>query len=287
MSDLRHTTYSGAYRPTELVGRSRQKQDIVEAVEGGRRVVYIEGQGGIGKTHLLTEAAAFIPELVRSKPKPIVLAIIDFYNTALHSSISLEQALIDRIRERPDGDSAVLDQFAELVEKYRAGHGSEAEVHEAFADAFNRWAGQRRVVLCFDTAEALEYGRDDQRDIDDRDIAGQKVSAVQWILQKLKKLSNATLLIAGRPTRTRYLYHQLGKAEEQPLLLSLDTLSHEETRAYFEASEYGQGEDEETIERVWLLSNGRPILISLAIDWLQRGSNWAISIGTIWTICAR
>jgi tetratricopeptide (TPR) repeat protein len=262
-------TYLVAYPPEQLVGRKQEQEDICYAIEDGKRVVYLEGQGGIGKTRLLTEAAGFIPEMVPDR-MPIVLGLIDFYDTAMHSSIALEDALASRIR-RQSKDETLLQDFFRVLEQYRAGRTEEKWVHETFAQVFNEWVEDRYAVLCFDTAEALEYGRDAEEVIEDCEIEGEEAPAAKWIQKYLRNLNNAMLLIAGRPTRT--LHTQLKESYSTDLWtdISLEAFSLEETYQYFKASPYGSDEDKETIERIWLLTGGRPILLSLAIDWLYRG----------------
>lgn len=262
-------TYSVAYPPEQLVGRKQEQEEICRAIEGGKQVVYVEGQGGIGKTRLLTEAASFIPEMVPDRPT-VVLGIIDFYDTAMHSSIALEDALASRIRRQSE-DETLFQDFSRILEQYRAGRTEEKQVHETFAQAFNEWVEDRYAVLCFDTAEALEYGRDAEEVIEDCEIEGEEAPAAKWIQENLRNLNNAMLLIAGRPTRTMHTRLRESYSRDLWTDMSLEAFSLEETYQYFKASPYGSDEDKETIERVWLLTGGRPILLSLAIDWLYRG----------------
>jgi tetratricopeptide (TPR) repeat protein len=258
---------SVAYPPEWLVGREKEQEAICQAIRDGVRVVYIEGEGGIGKTRLLEEAERFIGDL----PFPyIVLDIVDFYDTAMHGSLALEEALARQMQERA-GEGAVLETFFSVLERYRVGAVTEDDVHAAFTEAFNAWAGERRAVLRFDTAEFLEYGQDAPEVLEECEVFGEEVPAVTWLQERLPQLERATAVIAARPTRA--LREQLEGAYSEGLwtYLSLITLSLEEARQYFRASEYGREVDEEMVERIWLLSDGRPIMLSLAIDWLASG----------------
>jgi tetratricopeptide (TPR) repeat protein len=262
-------TYSVAYPPEQLVGREQEQKDICRAITEGKRVIYLEGQGGIGKTRLLTEAPDFIPKGIAERA-PVVLGIVDFYDTAMHSSIALDDALADRIRAQ-SGDETLFQDFSRVLEQYRAGHAEEKRVHEAFARAFNDWIEDRHAVFCFDTAEALESGRDAEEVVEECEIEGEEAPAARWIQKNLRDLNNATLLIAGRPTRTLHTQLRASYPPDLWMDVSLEAFSLEEAYQYFKASPYGRDEDRETIERIWLLSGGRPILLSLAIDWLYRG----------------
>jgi hypothetical protein len=255
-----------AYPPERLIGRESQQETIGQAIQEDARLVYIEGGAGIGKTRLLDEVEGIIGDL---PGPPIVLGVIDFYDTAKHGSLALEEALAEEMRKR-DGRKAVEIFFASL-ERYRTGEASADDVHAAFAEAVKAWVGERWVVLRFDTAEFLEYGQEDQEVLEECEVLGEEVPAVQWLQEYLPRLERVTALVAARPTRA--LRRQLEEAYPSHLwrFVPLDTLSLDETREYFRASRFGQEIDEEMVERMWLLTGGRPILLSLAIDWLARG----------------
>nr|HID14623.1 tetratricopeptide repeat protein [Anaerolineae bacterium] len=255
-----------AYPPERLIGRKSQQEAIRQAVQEGIRLVYIEGGAGIGKTRLLAEVESIVGNLPEP---PVVLGVVDFYDTAKHGSLALEEALAEEMRKR-DGEDAVEAFFA-LLERYRTEEASADEVHAAFVDACKAWIGERWAVLRFDTAEFLEYGQEDQEVLEECEVLGEEVPAVQWLRKHLPRLKRVTALVAARPTRI--LQRQLEEAYPSHLwrFVPLDTLSLDETREYFRASPFGQEIDEEMVERMWLLTDGRPILLSLAIDWLARG----------------
>ncbi len=263
--------YSMAFSPEKLVGRNEEQKAICDAIRRGVQVIYIEGEGGIGKTRLLTEVND--DNIIKALSfRTVVLCIVDFYDTAMHSGVALEDTLAKRIT-RQSNNEYLFKAFFDLLEKYRAGHSKEADVHTAFKEAFNTWIEDKWAILRFDTAESLEYGRDAPEVLKECDVSGNDTSVVTWIQENLPALNHATALIAGRPTHTLYNDLQRVYSEDKWLYLRLETLSLEESHEYFKASVYGSDVDEETIERIWLLTNGRPILISLAIDWLYSGLN--------------
>jgi hypothetical protein len=255
-----------AYPPERLIGRESQQEAIRQAIRDGVRLLYIEGGAGIGKTRLLTE----VENIVSILPEPpIVLGVVDFYDTAKHGSLALEETLAEEMRKR-GGGSAVEDFFTKL-EQYRSGEASADDVHDAFANAWKAWIGKRWAVLRFDTAEFLEYGQEAQEVLEECEVLGEEVPAVKWLREYLPKLERVTALVAARPTRA--LRQQLERAypSEQWRFVLINTLSLEETRKFFRASQLGPEIDEDMVERIWLLTDGRPILLFLAIDWLARG----------------
>jgi hypothetical protein len=259
--------YSVAYPPERMIGREKEQDAIRQAIQDGARVVYIEGGPGIGKTRLLAETDSFVCDLPCSL---IVLDIVDFYDTAMHGSLALEERLAQQIRQRAE-EGSVVETFLSALERYRVGEVTEDEVHAAFTQVFNGWVGERWAVLRFDTAEFLEYGQDALEVLEECDVWGEEAPVLTWLRECLPTLERATVLVAARPTRA--LRQQLESAYSGELWvhLPLDTLSLQETRQYFQASEYGREFEEGMVERIWLLTYGRPILLSLAIDWLARG----------------
>ena len=257
-----------AYVPTELVGRQEETQKIRQAVDEGKRVVLLEGMGGIGKTRMLNEAPTYLEESARNL---VFLEILDFYDTAMHGSLALEEALAYQIEER-DAHVEVFEEFFKVASDLRTSRiDDEQIVHATFAEAFKTWLGDRWAVLRFDTAEALEVGKDAQEVRDECEIYEEVAPAATWLQKHLREFAQTTALIAARPTL--HLRESLAQAYADDLwcYLRLDTLSLAEARTFFNISEFGRQIDAEMVKRIWLLSDGRPILLSLAIDWLASG----------------
>lgn len=255
-----------AHPPERLIGRKGQQEAIRRAVQEGARIVYIEGGAGIGKTRLLEETESIVSDL---PGPPVVLGIVDFYDTAMHGSLALEEALASEIQKREEEKS--VERFFAALDKYRVGETSADEVHRAFKENWNALVQDRWVILRFDTAEFLEYGQEAPEVVETCEIFGEEVPAAQWFREHLPGLERTTALVAARPTR--FLRRSLERAFSPSLwrFIPLDTLDLEETREYFLSSRFGQEIDEEMVERIWLLTGGRPILLSLAIDWLIQG----------------
>jgi tetratricopeptide (TPR) repeat protein len=256
-----------AYKLSEFVGREQEKDIIRESLRKGAKVIYLSGEGGIGKTRLLEE----LPEIV----KPLGLAykifnVIDFYNTSNHIGITIEETLLKEIQKDSDNLVEVKEAF-EKLDKLRRKEIEESEFHQSFVRAFSAWIEDSWAILCFDTAEFLEYGQDAPEVLSECEVETDVVPAVTWLKSWLPKLDQATAVIASRPSPRLKRQLQKSYPDEEWADVPLDHLSLNETQDYFQKSEYGHAVDHEMVERIWILTDGRPILISLAIDWLVRG----------------
>lgn len=261
--------HSVAYSLEQLVGRTKEREAIRQAAQSGVRVVYIEGDGGIGKTRLLDEVDRFVQDL---QPRPVVLGIVDFYDTTMHGSLALEETLARQMQQQAGGQREAIQTFLSTLDQYRMGADiDQDQLHTAFTEAFNRWAGERWVMLRFDTAEFLEYGQDEPEVLEECEVWGEEASVVTWLRTRLPTLERATALIAARPTQKLRLQLEDAYSEDLWQYLPLGILSLDDAVQYFQTSGYGRRIDEEMIERIWLLTNGRPIMLSLSIDWLVRG----------------
>ena len=279
MSDLLAPEHSVAYRTKQLVGRRDCKEKIRQAVDNEVRIVYIEAESGIGKTRLLEGVRDFVPQ--DSIVDTEVCSLVDFYDTEMHSDIALCEALTHRLRDNVEAESEsdafkeAWDDFHNAVDNYRLRakrRGDWEPVYDAFRDLFNIWSEEKWIVLCFDTVEFLEYGQDDPQVIADCEIEGEEAPVLRWFEECLPELDRVTAILAARPTRTGDLRRKIESLYQPGFLsLNLDTFSLDATREFFRSSEYGKKvQDSDMIERLHLLTDGRPILLSLAVDWLNR-----------------
>lgn len=258
-----------SYKLNELVGRDKEKKEIQDAVRNQKRVILIKGNAGIGKTRILEE----LPKILDSIRSEDFFDIVDFYDTAMHNSLGLEEYLAHHITEHIKNEPTSADQFKDFFQKlhlYRLGVIAEKDVHEAFVRDFNQWNQQRWLILRFDTGETLEYGQDAQEIKNICEIEDEVVSSGDWLLRYLPQIERTTTVIACR--KSHYLHAAIQEAfSNQSVMICLQTLSLEDIKKYFQQFVEAKDVDDEMIERIWLLTDGRPILVSLAIDWLICG----------------
>jgi tetratricopeptide (TPR) repeat protein len=263
-------------RRLSLVGRHAEKERIVRAIRGeGSPILFLEGIAGIGKTILLEEAGRIAQE-----HNALCSPIVDFYDTEMHSHQALEAAVsqsLDPERKAFQGYWVRREQIERtLMPERKTLKEQQEELWGLFLQGYTTIADKQRVVLRFDTAERLEYERDSEEVLADCEVSPQDAPSWEWLLERIADLRNTAILIAARPTPTGLLKQSLlDTHKEKALYLEIGRFTPEETVTYFQATDFGKqvvDESPEMVGKVHLLTEGRPILIALALDWLERGT---------------
>jgi tetratricopeptide (TPR) repeat protein len=258
-----------------LIGRQKEKESIARAIEGqGPPILFLEGIAGIGKTVLLEETSRIAQEHGVLCPP-----IVDFYDTEMHAHRALESAIALNL---DPGKEIFREYWARqeeiertLLPERKTLREQQEELWGLFLKAYTTVADRQRVVLRFDTAERLEYGRDSPEVLNDCEVSPEDAPSWEWHLKRIGDLKNTAILIAARPTSTGLLKQRLLDAHRERVLpLGIEGFTLEDTEAYFRTCSVGKqiaNEAPEMIKKVHTLANGRPILIALALDWLERG----------------
>lgn len=239
-----------------FIGRQRELKQIDDLIGewDSRRVVFINGGGGIGKTRLLQEIYA----RYRMNAKLCVAEIIDLDDPNLRSSESVGQKIADLVGTR---------HFAPYHELLRDWHKMERagvsltgldfqskKVRQAFIDNFNQASASQRVVLFLDTTD--RFGNTELWD---------------YLSHLIGAAKNAVFLIAGRNAADlgSQMANDLG---EDVLIIDLQPLVAEDSEKYLQQklTILRIQLSPELSKKLLILAEGRPILIDLAIEWIAR-----------------
>lgn len=280
--------YLSPLATAELVGRKGELKQVEEAIldRPQRQIVYIKGQGGIGKTrlvhHILDQPPGGIPLLVASRP-------VDMYHTFNHTVEGLIQAfqdVLDTNGQRFRRYSEERRRLYEIAREERVQWQKQREqMLEAFIADWNDSAHNRRILVALDTVERLFLQEDPvaQR----LSVPTARSLVYDWLLHEFfPRIENTVVILAGRPVRVP-VERELEKAGVFHSI-SLSGLTEEETLEYFDkliptlrasgrerdifAAERLIQWDEEFRRMVFHTLRDdetiRPILLALAIDHL-------------------
>lgn len=243
-------------RLTEFIGREEELKLIDELVNewGTLRLLYIDGPGGIGKTRLLQE----VQRRYRGHEHLLIPNdLMDFANRSLHIGVNVGRWIATQFGKNWFSD--YLREIDDLSQLEMAGVSQERQAEqvrrtiEIYLACHNRIAKQKRMIFLVDTMEAL-YNLD----------------ALGILVQMTLRTKNTLWIISGRGADKAYnsLAHYNVDTQTRRLCV-LKPFSGKEADAYFEQTEIGEYIDDEMREKIRLLSNGRPVMIDLAIDWLE------------------
>jgi hypothetical protein len=303
-TDRLHEAYTGARATPALVGRTAVLQQIQEVVhqQGTTVVIYFVGRGGVGKTRLIQHALttyAGQPDLM------VADRLIDLYHTRNRSIGGLVESILEVVKPVGDyilsqsQDDRVDEKLEALARAEQEGLSTaelisrREELTELLLDTINRFTQKERLILALDTAERLFVARDVAQE--KLCLTDQRPAILDWLLTAfLPKISNAVILVAGRPdplNLSEELHNATQSKRQLFVPLQLQGLHEEEALAYFdviaeraETSERASDRQAALIIKQWTLEERkalfyclhddgsvphiRPILLALAIDHL-------------------
>ncbi len=240
----------------------QQEKDLIEAAvkaQDSLRFVCVTGVGGIGKSTMLRS----FQKRYEKKQGFAVSELLDFDDLRLH----ILQNILHELASQLSTSEAEFEEYfkaADLLREMQRGGSSlfsvedqEERVMVAFMDGYHALSQNRRSLILFDTLEKV-----------------QDLSLWSELVQVLVQLENTAVLLAGR--RGDKVNEHLLRAISEPAsseVVTLHGLLREESLTYFKRTDLGKflaEDDPQQAQTVCWLSNGRPILIDLAVDWLGR-----------------
>jgi len=286
------TEYTGARAP-EFVDRQEILSRIRQAIQDKNtsHVFYITAFGGMGKTRLAREVLLRCRHdrewAVHGMRLLAAEDVVDLYHVQTHSLEGLARAIRAVLRPGPGYFSSYERKLSRFErDKYNlAGMLRELstirdEVAKSFLDDLNRLAETHRVVLALDTAEKLLYETDEVQRV--LGLAEEGIAVLPWLLHGfLPHLKNTVVIITGRPQPKRLrddlrqtlpdrlTEHELAEFAKDDALAYFEAVAQAARRSgQIEAAERIESIPTDTREVIWLYTGGRPILLSLVIDYL-------------------
>lgn len=277
----------------EIVGRQDEIRDLRDCLHdrGARHFRYYWARGGLGKTRLLQEVQRLVTE---AGPGFYTSGIIDLYHTDLHSTSDIERAIVDGLAPLPGLGEPEPKYFyhyrrqrhkfallrergadPQILEEQRS------ELSQAFVnDCRDMAVDAKKIVLCFDTIELLQYETSIVEEIAELEEMDARVKP--WLLQNLSQLGNVLVVFAGRPKEPlpgeqtnpqerliADLRAAFGKDFLEQPLEALDETGTEEFIAVLDIDPEVREALQPLIPVVHLLTEGRPIMLHLIVDLLQ------------------
>ncbi len=282
---MKRMEFIGARR-IPLIGR----RDLLHEAErrigrGGIHLIYVEGEGGIGKTALLEtilerSQRGSISELMAGCS--VAHEVIDLDHVDVYTSEGLIRRLVEVLGkwsfEKTQDVLDLLDRARVAGDMDAAGEHTRV-LQSVFLDEFVALT-EEGVVLALDTLEVLQHERDPFRaELEEVPVW----SASEWLFRSFfpALTGNVVILLAGRPGDLLERLEAVCSANPYLLVrhIQLEALGIEETREYLRVAAQVEGRhgDGDAATRLWtfseqhgdllhFLTGGRPILLALVAD---------------------
>ena len=296
---MKLSDFAGARR-VSLVGRHRYLENARQYLrQGGAHLLYLEGDGGIGKTALLET----IMERSRHEGEERVRytgcvadEIVDLYHVDVHTPEGLIRKIVQVLGAAAfRGTQKLLNtlDWARSVGDIDTVSEEPRTLYDAFLTEFGLLA-RHGVVLAFDTLEVLEYEHDPFQS--ELGAEAPILSTGEWLFETFLPAvqGNVLLLLAGRPTvlRSRLDRFRGRKPPVRVHYARVEAFEENEVIQYMQMVAQAEGErgDFDAAARLWdfadergpvvhLLTGGRPILLALVADLVAHGWTLPSSFG--------
>ena len=243
-----------------LVGRDEEKQIFREMLAGKGRewIFHLWGRGGIGKTKLLEwmveEAQRQDPAELGVQRVLVTANFVDFYKTANHTFFGLLEDIARQLGlEHFESFNEALADFRALVRRESGllqRHEAAERVWQQFFDDYQTLTQDNKVVLLLDTFEEAEIVED-------------------WVVSRmLPNIRHNTVMVISGRKETAFP----SVDSHEVIIRELEPLSEEEVIDFFRQAGLKEAQvPDKLVRRIAWLSEGRPIYVALAVDWILHG----------------
>lgn len=275
---------TGLERTREHVGHVAQKALIQQTVdrmitERTCLAIYIEAQGGLGKTRLLEDCPTIIAEAFPEIRAP---AMIDIYDYANHNTTRIEYQLVQGLQAEYPGQPFRLpeDQVRRFFDRYDTLYahytndpstsGSFA-LTQMFVRCWNALANYYPLVIRFDTLEKLFAQNTPPGALIGDEVGITSANMLlEWLEMVIPLMRHTLIMFCGRPIPNNPLVALLerlgvlvgGVQELQPLDNPVDISAYMD----IDASKL----DNEQIQHIQRITEGRPLLLTCYAECLQQ-----------------
>jgi len=239
-----------------FVGRQEELALIDAWAEkrGAAHLIAVHGDGGVGKTWLLLE-------ILRHYGRRDDFAVV-YFDVAEHPfSIQYEVMFLVQCLGQ-ERFPRLLAGMQELTQSYYALpvldiQAKEREILQIAVEEVNQQLKTRRLIYLLDTWEVLEYG------------SGESLLGPGG-REYARQFSNALFVVAGRNVRETVpdLVQDFGS--DRVTCVALHNFDRVESTGFFDAADREELISPEMREKLYFLTGGRPVLLSLAVEWLSR-----------------
>lgn len=239
-----------------FVGRKRELDLVDEWVKrwDTTHLVAVHGDGGVGKTWLLLE-------ILRRYGHRDDLAVV-YFDAAEHPLGTQYEMMFLAQHFGVGHFPRLLAGLEELTQSYYDlpildAQAKEREVLQMGVEEINSQLKDRRLIYLSDTLEVLEYSG-----------GGSAVGLEKH--EYTRQFSNVLFVSAGRNVREMVPRFVQDFGSENVTYVELHNFNQAESAEFFDAA------DEEGLippglrEKLRFLTEGRPVLLSLAVEWLSR-----------------
>ena len=244
-----------------FIGREALLNHVFGYIEdwGVHHTVCIEAPGGIGKTRVIEEIAKWCCSQIDEGSSLIISDVIDFDDPGLRSSKNMGHHIARSLGEE---NFEAYFQAQREYQKMQLANISPDElarerlnINKTFADCINMISEKTRVILFYDTTDYIEEGKGLWKNF--AEVGSQ--------------LKNVVQILAGRNSKRIGTYLQKQEVSHVHLI-ELHPFTDEESQQYLEHKQQQRliTIPPDIARQLIVLSEGKPILIDLATEWLAR-----------------